>query len=359
MQVIREPEPCPRPDRGSVVTIGAYDGVHVGHRVVIDTCHRLAAERGLATAVVTFDRHPATVVRPESAPLVLTDLDQKLELLAETGVDYTAVLTFDEARSKEGAEDFVTDVLVGCLNAKAVVVGADFHFGHRRRGNVELLRRMGADLGFDVVGLDLVGTGADGADGSRDGNDGPVSSTAIRRALADGDLDRANRMLGRPYEIRGTVVQGDLRGRTWDFPTANVDVPSSIQLPADGIYASWYERPTGEIHPSAVSLGRRPTIYDDQTTSPTGSSRPTSSSSPAICTANRRGCGSSAGCGASSSSTRSTNSSTRSGAIARRRLASSPTSPAGHVTGAPAPARDVPRPRGRQDERRRGRPRRP
>ena len=242
-----------------MVTIGAYDGVHLGHRTVIATCRRLAAQRGMATAVVTFDRHPATVVRPTSAPLLLTTLDQKLELLGETGVDYVDVLAFDEARSKESAEDFVTDVLVGCLNAKVVAVGADFHFGHQRAGNVDLLRAMGAELGFEVVGLDLVGP-----DGSPAAESERVSSTAIRRALNDGDLERANRLLGRPYELRGDVVEGDRRGRTWDFPTANVAVPDGLQLPADGIYACWYERPTEEVHPAAVSLGRRPTVYDDQ-----------------------------------------------------------------------------------------------
>jgi riboflavin kinase/FMN adenylyltransferase len=242
-----------------VVTIGAYDGVHLGHQAVIATCRRLADERGLATAVVTFDRHPATVVRPESAPQMLTDLDQKLELLAETGVDYTLVLTFDEAKSKESAEDFVRETLVGCLHARAVVVGADFHFGHQRRGNVDLLRELGGDLGFGVVGLELVGpTGEPAPDAER------VSSTAVRKALAGGHLDEANRLLGRPYEVRGRVGRGDERGRTWGFPTANVEIPEETQLPADGIYAAWYERPNGDVHASAVSLGRRPTIYADQ-----------------------------------------------------------------------------------------------
>jgi riboflavin kinase / FMN adenylyltransferase len=259
MQVLHDVGSCPRSDAGTVVTIGAYDGVHLGHRAVIATCRRIAAQRGIATAVVTFDRHPATVVRPTSAPLLLTTLDQKLELLGETGVDYVDVLAFDEARSKESAEDFVTDVLVGCLNAKVVAVGADFHFGHQRAGNVDLLRAMGAELGFEVVGLDLVGP-----DGSPAAESERVSSTAIRRALNDGDLERANRLLGRPYELRGDVVEGDRRGRTWDFPTANVAVPDGVQLPADGIYACWYERPTEEVHPAAVSLGRRPTVYDDQ-----------------------------------------------------------------------------------------------
>jgi riboflavin kinase/FMN adenylyltransferase len=259
VQVIRDPERCPRPAPGTVVTIGAYDGVHLGHRTVIATCRRLAVERGLATALVTFDRHPATIVRPESAPSLLTDLDQKIELLSETGVDYVYVLTFDETRANESAEDFVEVVLAECLNAKTVAVGADFHFGHHRRGNVELLRELGRELGFEVVGLDLVGT-----DGEVAARGEEVSSTRIRRALTDGDLELANRLLGRPFELRGEVVAGDRRGRSWGFPTANVAVPDQMQLPADGIYACWYVRPGGEAHPAAVSLGRRPTIYDEQ-----------------------------------------------------------------------------------------------
>src|SRR5437870_5424290 len=133
---------CPRPGNGTVVTIGAYDGVHRGHRTVIGEVRMLAHERGCASAVVTFDRHPATVVRPESAPLLLTDLDQKLELLDATGVEYTVVIHFDEARAHEEAEDFVRGVLVDCLRARTVVVGEDFHFGRDRGGNVALLRRL-------------------------------------------------------------------------------------------------------------------------------------------------------------------------------------------------------------------------
>lgn len=259
MQVVRDLGACPRPPAGTAITIGAYDGVHCGHRQVIGTVRRLAAARGLETAVVTFDRHPASVVRPESAPKLLTDLDQKLELLAGTAVDYTVVVPFDEKRSQEPAEDFVDEVLVGCLQAKLVVVGADFHFGHQRRGNVALLRKVGASAGFDVLGLELVGI-----DGTPVGEPHRVSSTGIRRALAAGELELANEALGRPYEVRGVVERGDARGREWGFPTANVAVPEEILLPADGIYAAWYERPDGAVHAAAVSLGRRPTIYDDQ-----------------------------------------------------------------------------------------------
>lgn len=255
MEVLRDVDTCPRPPEGTAVTIGAYDGVHKGHRAVIATLQELARDRGLRTAVVTFDRHPASVVRPESAPLLLTDLDQKLELLAECGVDYTLVVHFDEARSKEPAPDFVREVLVGCLNAQLVAVGEDFHFGHRRSGDVSLLRTMGADLGFDVVGHELVGP-----DGRSAGE--PVSSTRIRAALADGELDAANDMLGRLHEVRGVVGKGDGRARELGYRTANVAVPEQIRLPSDGIYAGWYLFPDGHRHPAAISLGRRPTFYE-------------------------------------------------------------------------------------------------
>jgi riboflavin kinase/FMN adenylyltransferase len=262
MEILREPAPGLVTAPGAVVTIGAYDGVHEGHRAVIAHVRELASERGLQTAVVTFDRHPASVVRPESAPKLLCDLDQRLELLAATGIDYTLVISFDEVRAKEPAEDFVTEVLVGALSARVVVVGDDFHFGHQRRGNVALLRAMGDTLGFDVLGIELVGI-----DGRPADEPARVSSTAIRAALAAGDLDAAGAMLGRPHEVRGAVVQGDGRARDLGFRTANLAVPDDICLPADGIYAGWYLRPGGEIHPAALSLGRRPTFYEAADTS--------------------------------------------------------------------------------------------
>jgi len=237
---------------GTAVTIGAYDGVHVGHQAVLRELRRLAGERGgLTTAVVTFDRHPATVVRPESAPKLLTDLDQKLEALRATGdVDEIVVVAFDHARSQEEPEQFVEEVLVDRLGARLVVVGEDFHFGRGRRGNVELLRSMGR---FEVVGLALVEQG-EGA------GDGVVSSTAVRRAVAAGAVERAAALLGRPFEVRGVVVPGDRRGRALGFPTANLAVPPEILMPGVGIYAGWYERPDGAVHPAAISVGRRPTF---------------------------------------------------------------------------------------------------
>jgi riboflavin kinase/FMN adenylyltransferase len=262
MDVVTALDACREPSAGSVVTIGAFDGVHLGHRALLRLVRDKAVERGLPTALVTFDRHPAQVVRPESAPKLLTNLDQKLELLEATGlVDHAVVLTFDEQRRRESAEDFVTEVLDGCLRARLVVVGADFHFGNGRRGNVALLERMGRDLGFDVVGLELVRAGHGTAG---DGEAVTYSSTLVRRRLSEGDVRGAAEILGRVHEVRGTVVEGDRRGRELGFPTANVAVPEEICLPAAGIYAGTFTGRDGVARPAAISLGHRPTFYADQ-----------------------------------------------------------------------------------------------
>ena len=245
MDLVTDPATFAAPGAGTAVTIGAYDGVHRGHQFVIGQLRRMAADGGLTSVVLTFDRHPASVVRPESAPLLLTDLDQKLEILASTGVDSTVVLRFDHARSQEEPEDFVRTVLVDALRARVVVVGEDFHFGRRRRGNVELLREMGASFGFEVAHVPLL--------------DG-ISSTAVRRLLGAGDVAGAAELLGRLHEVRGVVERGDQRGRELGFPTANVAVPADILLPAPGIYAGWY----GGDRAAAISIGRRPTFHDGE-----------------------------------------------------------------------------------------------
>lgn len=259
MQIITDVTLSPWPDHRSVITIGAYDGVHLGHRSVIAEVMRLASVSGARSAVVTFDRHPASVVRPENAPRLLTDADQRMELLAGTGVDAAVVLGFDDTQRHETPEDFVRRVIVDGLRASVVVVGEDFHFGVGRTGNVAMLRELGARYDFEVAPLPLL----DRTDGVAE----PVSSTAIRRALAGGDVEEAAAMLGRPFEARGPVTQGDQRGRLLGFPTANVAVPAQISLPADGVYAGWYERPDGTRYPCAINLGRRPTFYDHATTS--------------------------------------------------------------------------------------------
>ncbi len=237
-----------------MITIGAYDGVHRGHQAVVSDVKRLASDLGCRSVVVTFDRHPASIVRPESAPKLLTDLDQKLELLEATGVDATVLVRFDEQQSFESATDFVERVLVKCLATRTVVVGSDFHFGRHRSGNVALLRELGAIHDFDVQPRELVPRA--------DGIDEPISSTAIRRALAGGQVELAAQMLGHAFEARGPVVKGDQRGRQLGFPTANVEVSNQLCVPADGVYAGWYQRPDGVTHPCAINLGRRPTFFE-------------------------------------------------------------------------------------------------
>jgi riboflavin kinase/FMN adenylyltransferase len=208
--------------RGRVVTIGAFDGVHLGHQAVIRLVHDLARARGLSATVLTFDRHPAEVVRPDAAPKVLTTLDQKLSLLASLdALDECIVLPFDEARSHEPAEQFVDDVLAATLRARVIVVGSDFHFGYRRHGDVPLLQRMGAELGFEVLGLGLVAA----PDGSVAASGGlPYSSTRVRTLLASGDVEGAAAILGRPHELHGDV-DGDA-----------LVVSARMCLPAPGAY---------------------------------------------------------------------------------------------------------------------------
>lgn len=254
MQVVTDCSLIPFPGEDAVITIGAYDGLHLGHQTVIAEVVEQAKRTGRRSAVVTFDRHPAVIVRPESAPKLLTDHEQRMELLEATGIDAAVVLPFDEAQSQEAPISFIERVLVRCLSTKLIVVGSDFHFGRNREGNVDLLREVGKTYGFEVAPVVLIPRA--------DGVDEPVSSTAIRRALAGGNVEMAAAMLTRPFEARGKVVQGDQRGRLLGFPTANVEVPNRTCLPADGVYAGWYERPDGTTHPCAINLGRRPTFYE-------------------------------------------------------------------------------------------------
>jgi riboflavin kinase/FMN adenylyltransferase len=235
-------------------TIGVFDGVHLGHQAVLARVREVADRLGVASAVVTFDTHPAYVVRPENAPKLLTTLDQKLELLAAQDLDYAYVIHFDQERAGTRPEDFVEQVFIEALHARAIVVGADFHFGKGRAGNVDGLRAIGEEWDFEVHALDLIRHRSDARE--------PVSSTKIRRALAGGNVASAAAMLGRPYEVRGTVVHGDQRGRTIGFPTVNIPVSKQMAWPADAVYAGWCTLPDGVRWPAAINLGRRPTFYE-------------------------------------------------------------------------------------------------
>ncbi len=252
MQVLRDRADRLPPGQETATSIGVFDGVHLGHQHVLRTLRGEADRLGVSTAVVTFDTHPAYLLRPESAPRLLTTLPQKLELLEANGVDVVYVVHFDAARAATSADEFVREVFVGSLHARAIVVGADFHFGRDREGNVERLAELGADAGFVVRGLELIRH----APGAPE----PVTSTAVRRALVGGDVVAAARMLGRPYEMRGTVVASTGRGRAHGFPTANIGVPPNLAWPADAVYAGWYRRPDGVAHACALNVGRRPTF---------------------------------------------------------------------------------------------------
>ena len=253
MQVIRDNQPSDSSKR-SVVTIGAYDGVHRGHQAVIGQVRKEAQQLGCQSVVVTFDKHPASVVRPASAPKLLTDLDQKLELLQQTGIDATLIVEFNRERSTEDPALFVKRVLVDTLRARVVVVGEDFHFGFNRGGNVAMLRELGKQFDFQVEPVKLIAR--------PDGVEEPVSSTSIRRALAGGQVEIATNLLGRAYEVRGVVVNGNKRGRSIGFPTANVEVPNAMCLPADGVYAGRFRCDDGSVHACAINLGRRPTFFE-------------------------------------------------------------------------------------------------
>jgi riboflavin kinase/FMN adenylyltransferase len=251
MKIVRDPADLAGADveAGSVVTIGAFDGVHRGHRAVLRLVRELADARGLRAVLVTFDRHPAEVVRPESAPKLLTTLEHRLELLDATGLlDLCVVLTFDAQRSRESAEDFVNEVLVGMLRTKLVVVGADFHFGHRRTGNVPMLERMGADLGFEVLGLGLVAL----QPGSL-----PFSSTRVRELLAAGDVAGAAEVLGRPHELRGSLGHGVLTNGV-------LTVGERMCLPAAGRYRGTAAVGDGPDPSVVVAVGVEPAAGDLQ-----------------------------------------------------------------------------------------------
>jgi riboflavin kinase/FMN adenylyltransferase len=243
---------------GSIVTIGAYDGLHVGHREIIEQVTKKAQSAGQKSVLVTFSPHPAQILRPTEAPKLLTDRDQKLRLLESTGIDAVVVIAFDRIQAEETPEGFVQRVLIDALNVKRLIVGEDFCFGKDRRGNVELLSQLGAKFGFVVEPTNLV-AGHD---------DVTASSTHIRSLVLSGDLSAANIYLGRQHELIGTVVHGDARGRTIGFPTANVEVPKTMCQPGDGVYAGWYVRPARDgqpecVYPAAINIGRRPTFYVD------------------------------------------------------------------------------------------------
>jgi riboflavin kinase/FMN adenylyltransferase len=240
-----------RPDGGSAVTIGFFDGVHVGHRALIQRTVAAAAERGLRSVALTFDRHPREVLTPGNVPQLLTTLRRKAELVDGLGVDLMAVMEFDEVVASWPPEEFVERVLVAGLAARHAVVGANFTFGHRAAGTPEVLEDLGRAHGFGVETLPLA---------ELDGR--PVSSSSIREALGQGDLAWPGRALGRRYAVEGTVVPGAGRGRDLGFPTANVRTPARILLPGRGVYAG-RAFVDGSVWTAAINVGTNPTFGEE------------------------------------------------------------------------------------------------
>ncbi|HVX53163.1 bifunctional riboflavin kinase/FAD synthetase [Nocardioides sp.] len=231
----------------TAVVIGNFDGVHLGHQHVLARARELADERRLTLVAVTFDPHPMAVLRPEHAPVMLTSVEQRAELLAAAGADAVLALPFDKDMAGWSPDEFAQRVLVEGLHTAVCVVGANFRYGCKAAGDVACLRAYGAEHGFGAEGIAL------------DGGPQVWSSTYIRTCLASGDVAGAAEALGRPYAVRGVVVKGDQRGRELGFPTANV--PATTAAPADGVYAGWLtRRDTGDTYPAAISVGTNPTF---------------------------------------------------------------------------------------------------
>lgn len=249
MIVFRDLAEIPADFGPSAVTIGKFDGVHAGHRAVIAGLRSIAAEAGLKTVVVTFDRHPMALLRPELAPTELVGIDQKLELLAETGVDAVLILRFDRETSGLEPEVFVRMILEDALHTKVFLAGEDFTYGHRGAGNVASLRAQGEADGFEVVAIDdVLPTG-----------DRRVSSTWIRELLTEGDVSKAGLLLGHVPTVSGEVVHGAKRGRELGFPTANLSPDCSGFIPSDGVYAGWFID-GDQRYRAAISVGNNPTF---------------------------------------------------------------------------------------------------
>jgi len=240
---------------GTVITVGTFDGVHLGHRDVVERLVARSRSLKIPSVLVTFEPHPLEIVNPAAAPLLLTTHDEKLEVLAETGIDYLAVLPFTADLATYSAEAFVELILRRCFRLRELLIGYDHGFGRQRAGNVNVLRTLGERDGFRVEVVDPVST----ADGHS------VSSTSIRRAVAGGDLERAREALGRLYSVSGRVIPGSQRGRNIGFPTLNLGPPPPRKLlPPEGVYAVRVQTSAGPVG-GMMNLGPRPTFGDSAT----------------------------------------------------------------------------------------------
>jgi riboflavin kinase/FMN adenylyltransferase len=255
LHVVRDPLRATDLPRGGIATIGNFDGVHLGHRRILETVVARAREAGRPSIAITFEPHPLSVLRPDRAPRRLQTLPQKEEAIEALGIEYLLVIPFTRDFSLTEPEEFVRSVLRDRLAVSEIYLGSHFAFGRGKRGDLALLQGMGPECGFVASGVEEV---------LHDGL--PVSSTAIRTALAKGDVARANAMLGREYEMDGIVARGDRVGRKIGYPTINLD-PDNEMNPADGVYATKIHiRSFGRLFDCVTNIGRRPTLYEEYAT---------------------------------------------------------------------------------------------
>ncbi|HYN37517.1 MAG TPA: bifunctional riboflavin kinase/FAD synthetase [Actinomycetota bacterium] len=245
-----------RQERPAAIAIGTFDGVHKGHRALISRTIEYAKEHDMVSTVLTWDRHPSETVRPDSVPLQLATIERKSELIKAGGVDQLVILEFDETLAKWTPDEFARKVLAEGLGAGAVFVGKDWRFGHKAKGDVELLTQLGRELGFEVEGVTL-----DEVAG------GPASSTRVRKALANGDLEFVSVLLGRPFDVDGKVIKGDGRGAGLGWPTANIATPGGYAHPPRGVYAG-RARARGQWYPAAINVGVNPTFGGEEGVTP-------------------------------------------------------------------------------------------
>jgi riboflavin kinase/FMN adenylyltransferase len=252
MDILRDPLGTDETPRGAILSIGNFDGVHLGHQAVLSYVAERARDLGNRSAVMTLDPHPVKLLRPREAPKLLSTLDQRLELIQRTGIETALVVPFTHRLARMEASDFVRDVLVERLRVREVYIGANFRFGADRGGDVELLDRMGREAGFQAASAPIVEV---------DGE--VVSSTRVREAVSAGRVDEAARMLGRAFFIDGLVLEGKRLGRKLGFPTLNIEVENELR-PALGVYTTAVHIPSfGRTFPSVTNIGIRPTVYEN------------------------------------------------------------------------------------------------
>ena len=247
MIIIAQASELPGEHRRVCAAIGVFDGVHLGHQQVIHQTIADARQHNAVAVVITFDRHPAAILAPGQAPPMIYPRSKKLDTLASLGIDATLLLHFDRTFSEQSGEAFIQGLVRNFGRLYSVSVGSTFTFGHRRSGNLALLKKLGQELGFIAHGLSAVSLGGKA-----------ISSTRIREAIRTGHLDATNQMLGRTYSLVGPVVRGDQLGRKWGFPTANLDT-QNLALPPNGVYAV-QALVQNRDYPAVLNIGCRPTL---------------------------------------------------------------------------------------------------